>query len=188
MHYVFDVWMKNNYPKIPWCRYADDALAHSNTERQAQQLLEALRQRYGECGLELHPDKTKIIYCKDGRRKGKYTHTKFDFLGYSFRRRTAQNSRDNSLFLSFIPAVSSTAMKSMRAETRRRGFRNQTDLSLNDIAKIFNPTLLGWINYYGRYTRSELNRVLRYFNKTLVAWAMKSINNLEVIKREQVFF
>lgn len=188
LHYVFDVWMKNNYPTIPWCRYADDALAHCRTEKQAQQLLEALQQRYNECGLELHPDKTKIVYCKDGHRKGKYTNMRFDFLGYTFCRRSVKNSEDNSYFLSFTPAVSATAMKSMRAETRRRSFRNQTDLSLNDIANIYNSTLRGWINYYGRYRRSELNQVLRHFNKTLVAWAMKKYKRLRGNKTKASIF
>lgn len=188
LHYVFDVWMKNNYPQTPWCRYADDALAHCKTEKQAQQLLEALRQRYSECGLELHPDKTKIVYCKDGHRKEEYINTKFDFLGYTFCRRTVKNSKDDSFFVSFTPAVSKTAMKSMRAETRRRSFRNQTDLSLNDIAKIYNPILQGWINYYGRYTRSKLNQVLRHFNKTLVAWAMKKYKRLRGNKTKASIF
>lgn len=173
LHYVFDVWMHRKHPATPWCRYADDGLAHCKTERQAQQLLAELRQRFKECGLEIHPAKTKIIYCKDGRRKGKYTHTMFDFLGYTFRRRTVRNNKDKSFFISFTPAVSNTAIKSMRAKIRRQGLRNRTELSLNEIALRYNPVLRGWINYYGCYTRSALYPVLRHFNKTLVAWAMK---------------
>ena len=173
LHYVFDVWMQKNHPTTPWCRYADDGLAHCKTEQQAQQLLAELRQRFKECGLEIHPDKTKIIYCKDGRRKGQYTHLKFDFLGYTFRRRWVRNNKDKSFFLSFTPAVSQAAIKSMRAETRCQGLRNRTELSLNELADLYNPVLRGWINYYGRYMRSALYPVLRHFNKTLVAWAMK---------------
>ncbi len=173
LHYAYDVWMHKTHPSIPWCRYADDALAHCKTEHQAKKLLEELQNRYGECGLELHPDKTKIVYCKDGRRKGKYPNMKFDFLGYTFCRRTVKNSKDNSIFVSFTPAVSAVALKSMRSETRHKNWRNQTDLSLNEIATMYNPVLRGWINYYGRYTSSALNPMLRHFNKTLVSWAMK---------------
>lgn len=173
LHYVFDVWMTTHYPTVCWCRYADDGLVHCRTEQQARHLLVKLGARFKMCGLELHLDKTKIVYCKDEHRKGEYAHMKFDFLGYTFCRRSVKNSKDGSFFVSFTPAVSVAAMKSMRAETRRRNFRNQTELSLDDIAKMFNPVLRGWINYYGRYTSSALNQVLRHFNKTLVAWAMK---------------
>ena len=110
LHYVFDLWMKRNYPKIPWCRYADDGLAHCKTEREAQELLQALSKRFAACGLELHPDKTKIVYCKDGSRKGKYPNISFDFLGYTFRARTCKNSKSNTLFVNFTPAVSKTAL------------------------------------------------------------------------------
>lgn len=173
LHYVFDVWMKQKHPDILWCRYADDGLVHCKTERQAQRLLAELRQRYKECGLELHPDKTKIVYCKDGSRKGRYSRVEFDFLGYTFRRRTAKNTKRNSMFVNFTPAVSKVALKSMRAETRKWDIRNRTDLNLKDIANMYNPVLRGWIAYYGRYYRSGLYPVFRHFNKTLIAWAMR---------------
>lgn len=173
LHYVFDMWMQRNCPKIPWCRYADDGLAHCNTEQEAQKLLQMLKNRFAECGLQLHPDKTKIVYCKDGSRKGKYQNTSFDFLGYTFRARVCKNSKSNSLFVNFTPAVSKTALKSMRATTRKYDLRNRTDLSLKDIARWYNPKLQGWINYYGKYSRSALYPMLRHFNKTLVAWAMR---------------
>jgi RNA-directed DNA polymerase len=154
------------------CRYADDGLAHCKTEREAQQLLAALQKRFNECGLELHPDKTKIVYCKDGSRKGKYPKTEFDFLGYTFRRRLVNNSKRNSMFVSFTPAVSKSALKSMRAKTRKWNIRNSSDLNLEDIANMYNPILRGWIQYYGRYCRSGLYPVFRHFNMTLVSWAM----------------
>lgn len=171
LHYVFDMWMKRQHPTVPWSRYADDGLLHCRTEQEAQQLLVELKQRFEECNLEPHPTKTKIVYCKDENRKGKYPQTDFDFLGYTFRQRRVKNSKQNKMFVSFTPAVSKTAQKSMRAKTRTRGFRNRTDLSLNEIASMYNPVLRGWIEYYGRYCRSELCSVLRHFNKTLVAWA-----------------
>jgi RNA-directed DNA polymerase len=173
LHYVFDSWMKRNYPTMPWCRYADDGLVHCKTEYGAKRLLQALGQRFTECGLQLHPDKTKIVYCKDVGRKGKYPNTSFDFLGYTFRPRLVKNSKRNSLFVSFTPAVSKTALKSMRATTRKYNWRNRTDLSLNDIAKRYNPVLNGWLYYYGRYQRSALYPVWRHFNKTLASWATR---------------
>jgi RNA-directed DNA polymerase len=188
LHYVFDAWMKRNHPTIPWCRYADDALAHCETEEEAQQLLAELIKRFGECGLELHPDKTKIVYCKDDNRSGNYPETKFDFLGYSFRRREAKNKRNNKLFLSFNAAVSSGAMKSMRAKTRQMGFSTRTDKSLEDIAKECNPILRGWINYYGQYTPSALQPVFRHFNKSLVKWAMRKFKKLKGHKTKAILF
>ena len=173
LHYGFDVWMKKNYPTTPWCRFADDGLAHCKTEQQAQQLLAALQLRFKECGLELHPDKTKIIYCKDGKRNKKYPNVTFDFLGYGFRRRVVKNSKDNSLFLSFTAAASKASINAMRQKTRNQKFYRRTDLSLNDIANMFNPVLRGWIEYYGKYNRSELNPVFGHFNKTLVEWARR---------------
>lgn len=173
LHYVFDVWMARNYPVIPWCRYADDAVAHCKTERQAQQLLAELKLRYEECGLELHPGKTKIVYCKDDNRKRKYPNTEFDFLGYGFCSRSVKNSKADVMFLSFTPAASKSSVKSMREKTRSRRFYRRTDLSLKDIADEFNPVLRGWIEYYGRYNCSALYPVLRHFNKTLVAWVRR---------------
>jgi RNA-directed DNA polymerase len=173
LHYAYDLWMERNYRSIPWCRYADDGLAHCKSEEQAQVLLRALKRRFQECGLELHPDKTKIVYCKDSSRRGKYQNTSFDFLGYTFKARSSKNGKCNSMFINFTPAVSKAALTAMRATTRRKNIRNRTDLNLEDIARWYNPILQGWINYYGKYNRSALYPMLRHFNKTLVQWVMK---------------
>jgi RNA-directed DNA polymerase len=173
LHYAFDLWMGRAFPGVLWCRYADDGLAHCKTEQGAQAIKAALTARFAECGLELHPDKTRIVYCKDGSRRGKYPNTKFDFLGYTFRPRVVKNRRRDSVFVSFTPAVSSTALKAMRETTRRRNFRNRSHLSLEDIARLYNPVLRGWLEYYGRFCPSAMYPVLRHFNKTLVAWAQR---------------
>ena len=133
----------------------------------------ALNTRLAECGLQMHPDKTQIVYCKDGSRKGTYPNTKFDFLGYTFRPRVVKNRKRNSLFVSFTPAVSAKALKAMRETTRRLNYRNRTDLSLQDISRLHNPVLRGWIAYYGKFSPSAMYPVFRHFNKTLVAWAMR---------------
>jgi RNA-directed DNA polymerase len=188
LHYAFDTWMKRNFPNTPWCRYADDGLAHCKTEQEAQQLLAELTKRFKECGLDLHSDKTKIVYCKDGSRKKKYPKTEFDFLGYTFRRRLVKNSKRNSMFVSFTPAVSKAALKSMRAKTREKNFRNRTELSLQDIANMYNPVLRGWIEYYGRYCRSGLYPVFRHVNKTLVAWTMRKYKRFKDRKTQASIF
>lgn len=178
LHYVYDAWMKRHYPETPWCRYADDGLAHCETKEQAESLLEALRQRFNECGLELHPDKTKIVYCKDDNRKERHPKKEFDFLGYTFRGRLVKKRNEDVFFVSFSPAVSKGALKSMRAKTRQSNWRNRTDMSLNEIAQQYNPVLQGWINYYGCYNRSSLYPMLGHFNRTLVAWAMRKYKKL----------
>jgi len=178
LHYVFDRWIQRHYPDTPWCRYADDGLVHCRTEQQAHRLMGRLRERFAECGLEMHPQKTKVIYCKDGNRKGRYSTTSFDFLGYTFKPRVSWNKRQNFPFISFSPAVSQSALKSMRGKTRKLGVRNRTDLELIDIARWFNPILQGWLNYYGKFRPSAMHGICRHFNMTLVAWAMKKYKHL----------
>lgn len=173
LHYAFDLWMQRQHPGKPWCRYADDGLVHCETQEQAEQILQGLRVRFEECGLELHPEKTRIVYCKDGKRKGKYQETSFDFLGYTFRCRRAKSGKEGRIFPNFTPAVSQASLKAMRQKTRALNWRNRTELSLEEIAKAYNPVLQGWSNYYGAYYRSAIYPVWRHFNKTLVAWAMK---------------
>jgi RNA-directed DNA polymerase len=188
LHYVFDAWMQRNHPDIPWCRYADDGLVHCRTEQQAQEMRRALEHRFAECGLELHPDKTKIVHCKDGSRTGQYPNTEFDFLGYTFRPRVVRNRKQGNLFVSFTPAVSKSAMKSMKSYVRHSNMRNRTDLDLNAISRKLNPVLRGWLNYYGRYQPSAVQPVLRHFNKTLVAWAMRKYERFRRHKKRAVRF
>jgi RNA-directed DNA polymerase len=188
LHYAFDLWMGRTFPNAPWCRYADDGLVHCKTEQEAQAIKAALAIRFGECGLEMHPDKTKIVYCKDGSRKGTYPNTKFDFLGYTFRARVVMNRKRQSLFVNFTPAVSSKALSAMRQTTRSWNFRNRSDLSLQEIARMYNPVLRGWLTYYGQFSRSAMYPVLRHFNKTLVAWAMRKYKRLKGHKTRACLF
>ena len=139
MHYTFDLWMARTHPNLPGCRYADDGLVHCRTEHEAEALKAELQARLMGCHLEMHPTKTKVAYCKDGKRKDKYPNVRFDFLGYCFRPRRVQNSRDKSLFCGFTPAVSFSAMKAMRKAIRDLNLRRQTQLSLQDIAQQLNP-------------------------------------------------
>ena len=182
LHYTFDLWMKRTHPDLPWCRYADDGLVHCRTEQEAEALKAELRARLTECHLELHPTKTKIVYCRDGKRKGTYPNVKFDFLGYCFRPRWIKKSRDNSMFCGFNPAVSPSALKTMRSTIRDLNIRRQTQLSLADIARTLNPLLRGWMEYYGRYAPSALSPMLRYVNQTLVRWAMRKFKRFKAHK------
>lgn len=173
MHYVFDMWMKQKYPGRQWCRYADDGLVHLKTEQEAQEILLALKERFEECGLELHSEKTRIVYCKPGRANKKYPNRIFDFLGYTFASRWCKSRKTNKVFLGFTPAVSKASLKAMRAKTRKRNVRNRTDLSLQELSKWYNPVLQGWLNYYGKYTKSGLYPIWRHFNNTLISWVRR---------------
>lgn len=182
LHYVFDKWMQRYHPKQLWCRYADDGLVHCKTEQEAQQLLGELQKRFAECGLELHPDKTKIVYCKDGMRRQEYPNKSFDFLGYTFQARTCKRKDSKKLFYGFVPVASKAALKSMRQTTRRKNWRNRADMSLAEIARAYNPVLRGWLNYYGKYNRSTMYSVLQHFNRTLVAWAVNKYKSFRKSK------
>ena len=173
LHYTFDLWMKRTYPHLLWCRYADDGLVHCQTEQEAEALKVALQARLAECQLELHPDKTRIVYCKDIKRTVEYPTVMFDFLGYCFRPRLVKNTRTKQLFWGFNPAVSPGALKDIRSTIRALKFRRQTHLSLEDIAQRLNPLLRGWIGYYGRYTPSALQPLFRHVDLTLVGWARR---------------
>lgn len=188
LHYAFDAWMARTFPGVPWCRYADDGLIHCKSEAQAQAVRVALAERFAQCGLEMHPDKTHVVYCKDQSRKDQYPTTKFDFLGYCFRPRVVKNRKRNTLFVSFTPAVSASALKTMRAKTRRLNYRNRTELSLDDIARLHNPVLRGWIAYYGRFYPSALSPVFKHFDNTLVAWAMRKYKRLKGRKTQACRF
>ena len=182
MHYTFDLWIARTHPDLPWCRYADDGLVHCRSEREAEALKAELQARLAECHLELHPTKTRIVYCKDVRRKETYPNVKFDFLGYCFRPRWVKRMRDNTMFCGFNPAVSPAALKTMRTTIRDLGIRHRTQVSLADIARQINPLLRGWIEYYGRYAASALSPMLRYVNQTLLAWAMRKFKRFRVHK------
>jgi RNA-directed DNA polymerase len=167
LHYAFDCWMTRTHPDLPWCRYADDGLVHCRTEQEAEAIKAELQVRLAECRLEMHPTKTRIVYCKDDKRRGSYPNIKFDFLGYEFRPREIWGTRSGRVFCGFTPAVSPAALKAMRSKIRDLNLRSRTDVSLADIALEANPLLMGWIGYYGRYTPSALGSLFRYVNQTL---------------------
>ena len=178
MHYAFDAWMVREFPNIGFERYCDDAVVHCRSERQARHIRDAIAARLAQVGLELHPDKTCVVYCKDADRTGSYEHTKFTFLGYEFRPRLAKNKHGKH-FVSFLPAVSTDAMKAMGREIRSWHLAKRSDKSLDDLARMFNTTVQGWINYYGRFYKSRLLYFLRRLNRHLARWACRKYKRLK---------
>ncbi|MCX5845757.1 MAG: group II intron reverse transcriptase/maturase [Deltaproteobacteria bacterium] len=178
LHYVFDVWMKRNYPELPFCRYADDGIVHCRTKPVAIALRKALEVRFGECKLELHSEKTRIVYCKDSNRREEYPSISFDFLGFTFRPRKSKD-RKGRYFVSFSPGVSNKAGKEMRQKSRRWQLHLRSDNSLEDLAKVVNPIIRGWINYYGNFYKSALNPTLQHLNNILVRWARRKFKRLK---------
>ena len=170
LHYTFDLWMARTFPHLRWCRYADDGLVHCRTEKEARAVWIALNSRMAECCLELHPTKTKIVYCRDGRRKGKFENVAFDFLGYGFRPRSVKGPASQRMLCGYTPAVSKPALNAMRSKIRSMTLRKRTEVTLDDIARELNPITRGWIAYYGRYTRSALYPLVRYIDQTLAVW------------------
>ena len=177
LHYVFDKWMERNYPQVPFCRYADDGVVHCCTEEEALILKEVLKSRFKECNLELHLEKTRIIYCQGDDRRGEHPHTRFDFLGFTFRPRKSKN-RWGKPFINFSPAVSNEAGKEMRQETRRWRLHLRSDKSLEELSRMLSPKVRGWINYYGSFYKSALYPTLRNLNTILVRWAMRKLKRL----------
>jgi len=177
LHYAFDLWMKRQYPQIPFERYADDGICHCRSKAEAERLRVAIEKRFAECGLELNLQKTKIVYCKEDGRRGDYPNQKFDFLGFTFQPKRAKNRKGN-LFVGFMPAISNKAKKSIGNTMRRWKMHRQTDKSLDELARVANPVLRGWINYYGSFYKSALYRVFQHLNNILVRWASRKYKRL----------
>ena len=178
LHYAFDKWMGKNFPNSPFVRYADDGVVQCNTKEDATQIKRALEERFKEVGLEAHPDKTHIIHCKQSKRPNlKGEKVTFDFLGYTFKPRAVKDPK-GKLFTSFQPAVSGTAKKAMNDRIRRSNVRHSSHLSIEAIAKKWNPILRGWCNYYGKFYPTALSTVLMRFNWALTLWAKRTLKSL----------
>lgn len=172
MHHAFDRWMRENHPYAPFERYADDAVVHCKSEQQAKYVLTAIAKRLGQCKLELHPEKTRIIYCKDGKRKGSSEHERFDFLGFTFRPRLSKDKKGR-YFVNFSPAISAKAGKNISGTIRSWRLHLRSDRTLEELAAMVNPRVQGWINYYGSYYRSAIHQHLRQLEAYLVRWAIR---------------
>ncbi len=177
LHYAFDAWMARTHPDQPFARYADDGVVHCRTEADAKRLQTDLEQRLAECGLELNLEKTRVVYCQDDDRRKEYPNTSFDFLGYTFQPRRSKN-RWGKYFINFSPAVSRKAQTAMRRTVHDWRMHLKSDKDVEDLSRMFAPIIRGWIQYYGRFYRSELYKVLCYINKQLVRWAERKHKKL----------
>lgn len=177
LHYVFDIWMERNYPMAPFARYADDAVIHCKSEKQAKEIKEALTLRMKQCKLELHPDKTRIIYCKDKDRTKDYPITQFDFLGYTYRA-VYIKCRDGKLRNNFIASASQKACKSLRNKIKEMELHKMTGSNINIIAEIINPIVRGWINYFKKYNPSAIKYTIECIQRRIVIWAMCKYKHL----------
>ena len=168
MHYAFDLWMRRENPQNPWVRYADDGVIHCRSKEEAERLLEKLRTRMQDCKLEIHPEKTRIVYCRSDKYHGRHEHESFDFLGYTFRRRWVK-SRQGNFFNGFTPAVSKGAKQSIRDKIRDIRMSNKI-VPLEKLATAMNPVIRGWTNYFSQYNASEARKTLNFVNLTLIRW------------------
>ncbi|HYZ38452.1 MAG TPA: group II intron maturase-specific domain-containing protein, partial [Pseudonocardiaceae bacterium] len=187
MHYACDMFLAREFPTVTFERYADDAVVHCVTERQARQVRAALATRMVDVGLRLHPDKTRIVYCKDSRRRAAFPVTSFRFLGYTFGPRKARYP-DGKAFTSFLPAVSPEALKAMGQQIRQWRIHRRTRCDLNELAAWINPIVVGWMHYYGRFYRSQMYPLLQRINTYLMRWARNKYKRLRGYKRFQVWW
>ena len=182
LHYAFDEWMRRNYPHIPFERYADDCICHCSTLEQAKALQAAIDERFAACKLELHPEKTKIVYCQRSGKRVKYDQTQFDFLGFTFRPRPAKSEK-TGYFVSFLPAISNKAKKRIGEEIRSWNLHLWTSVDLAFIAEVINPKLQGWLNYYGKFYKTAMYPVFKRLNQRLARWFMQKFRKLRFHKR-----
>ena len=171
LHYALDKWFEIKYPQLRFVRYADDAIIHCNNQAQAEIVLQAIKQRMIECGLEVNEKKTKIAYCKNANRKGTYKTVKFDFLGFTFQPRPT-STRTGKMFLGFDCAISTKSKKKITEVFRKSNFQRWTGSDITRIADEFNPKIRGWINYYGKFRRFSLMKIFRIFHRRLITWAI----------------
>jgi RNA-directed DNA polymerase len=172
LHYAFDMWMARTFPHIPFERYADDAICHCKSADEAQALWSALADRLAACKLVLHPEKTKIVYCKDANRRGEFPNHSFDFLGFSFRARKTM-WQGHLPAHGFMPAASLKALTFISRTIRRWTLHHRSDKSLQELAGMYNPCIQGWINYYGNFYRTQLRSTLKRIDLYVIRWACR---------------
>jgi RNA-directed DNA polymerase len=178
LHYAFDVWMGQNHGKIKFERYADDVIIHCSNLNDAKYVLESVKARLQNCKLELHPEKTKIVHCQDAKRSSGWGYeVSFDFLGFTFRRRTARG-KDGRFYDGFLPAISKDARKKISATIRTWRLSSQTDKSLEELSEKYNPVLRGWFNYYGKFYKSEMMIIHQQIQFMLTRWALRKYKSL----------
>jgi RNA-directed DNA polymerase len=172
LHFTFDEWMRRRFPTIEFARYADDIVVHCVTERQSQMILRVVKNRFMQCDLELHSEKTRMVYCQDGRRRQSHENKQFDFLGFTFRQRTCK-SKEGNLYQGFRPAISNKAKQAVRDKVKEWRLNSLHHRNLVSLANKVNPQIRGWLNYYGNQRKWELKGTCLYMETKIVKWASK---------------
>jgi RNA-directed DNA polymerase len=185
MHYAFDLWMKRRYPICPFARYADDAVVHCGSKEQAEHVMQAIAARLAECGLTMHPEKSKIVYCQDSNRTEAFPHVQFTFPGFTFRPGKAM-SKQRRVFTSFVPGVSADAMKRMRKVVRGWRIPSQTPATLAELVEQYNSAIRGWFEYYGAFYQTAMRELCRYIDQKLERWARRKYKTLSRHKGRSV--
>lgn len=200
LHYAFDLWMGKYYPQLSFVRYADDIIIHCDTEAEAYHILNMVKSRLKSCKLDIHDGKTKIVYCQDYRRENRKYQKQFDFLGFSFQPRLKRSTRrQGKSFLGYDCAISTSSRKRIIAEIRGTRFHRWSTNTIEDLARVLNPKLRGWVNYYGKFGKSELGSVFRIFHNRLIRWILnrykslgssrrKAYNYLKQLQRDNMVF
>lgn len=187
LHYAMDKWLEREYGGCRFERYADDAIIHCRDMKEAEALKADLTARLKDCGLELHPEKTQIVYCKDSNRRQKGVEKmSFDFLGYTFKPRLARNSQRGEWFTNWLPAVSNRSMRSMNEKMRKWEVLKQTSNQLQEIATAINPVLTGWINYYSKFYKAKLVNYMHIVNVKLASWARRKYKKLRASEMKAI--
>jgi RNA-directed DNA polymerase len=180
LHYAFDMWMTRTFPQISFERYADDIICHCKSVAEARRLWSEIADRFATCKLVLHPEKTRIVYCKDVNRRGDFPNIHFDFLGFQFRARKVMWVKpDRRIFSHTIqPAASPKALTRISREIRRWALHHRSDKSLAELAQMYNPCIRGWINYYSQFYRTQLRPTLQRIDAYVIRWARRKFKRL----------
>lgn len=173
LHFTFDVWLSKYYPQVNFVRYADDIVVHCTSKAEAEKVLEAIKRRLAEVKLEIKEEKTRIVYCRDYRRKARHDVVKFEFLGFSYQPRARKSKRDGKLFSAFAAEISQSNQKRIRAVIREQKLWRNTQVEMTEIAKQLNSKLRGWVGYYGKYSIRSLRNTLTMIDRKLIKWLRK---------------
>jgi RNA-directed DNA polymerase len=179
LHYGFDTWMTREFPGIWFERFADDAVVHCVTERQAHRVQDAIGCRLAEVGLLLHPDKTRVVYCKDGRRRQDYSQVTFTFCGYLFRPRKAYHKASGQPYTGFLPAMAPGKLTDVSRKVAALRLHRRTTGNLEDLAEEVNPIIRGWLNYFTEFYPSAVKPIGRRMDRHLMRWARRKYKRLE---------
>ena len=170
--------MARTRPYLRFERYCDEIIVHCVSRNLAEKVRDTIGRRLGTFGLTLHPEKTRVVYCKDWPRPQRDGPRTFTFLGYTFQPRGVMTP-GGQLRTGFVPAVSAQAMKAMAAIIRGWRLGRRTGMTFRRLATWINPIVAGWINYYGHFYKSRLISFLgRRISAHLVKWAQRKYKRL----------